>query len=372
MTVSGATLSRRSEALPGRLGDVLTPESTIPVALTAAVLIGLGDFLTGVDMVFTLLYLFPIAVGVWARGRAFGMCMAGLSTGLSLAAEVGWRITHDLPLRPFNLLWNHAGSLGIFVLCVEVLHRLHAYVEREGRDRRLAVEQLRHAERLNVIGKLAAGVAHELGTPINVIAGSAELLGADRLTPADREQIQQRILDQTARMTAIIRQLLDFGRRGGTGRSRLDLNLLVQSACTLLEPLAKKRRVSIELELSSTPVWVEANALEIGQVLSNLALNGIQAMDHGGTLRVSTLCTARRQGRVALLVVSDEGTGIRAEDVSRIFDPFFTTKDVGEGTGLGLSVTYGIVEDHDGRVSVETEWGRGSSFTVALPAVVER
>jgi len=109
------------------------------------------------------------------------------------------------------------------------------------------------------------------------------------------------------------------------------------------------------------------NALEIGQVLSNLVLNAVQAMPNGGRSVIELRLERERGIEVAVLSVSDEGTGIRPEDVPKVFDPFFTTKDVGEGTGLGLAVTYGIVADHGGRVNVETDWGHGSIFTVVLP-----
>src|SRR6185295_284062 len=167
---------------PGRrvkLPRWVTPKSVVPLALGASLLIVAGDFITGVEVAFTLLYVFPIALGTWVRDRRFGLLLAVLSAALAATSEIGWRLAHGSHVQPFSILWNHGGSLGIFVLCVEVLHRLRAYVESERLERESAIEQLRHAERLNVVGKLAAGVAHELGTPINVIATTAELVDAD-------------------------------------------------------------------------------------------------------------------------------------------------------------------------------------------------
>jgi signal transduction histidine kinase len=347
--------------------DRLTRTSVVPVALLSSLLIGIGDFVTGVEVAFTLLYVFPIALGTWFRGRRFGLALALLSALSSAASEVGWRLTHEGHLRPFSLLWNHGGSLGIFVLLVEILQRLRAHVERERSGRRSAIEQLRHAERLNVVGKLAAGVAHELGTPLNVIATTAELVDADSSAPELVHASCRVIVDQTERMATIIRQLLDFGRRGGGDRCRTDLGALVESTVVLLRPLARKRRVELEITLPREPLPCAVNRLEIGQVLSNLVLNAVQAMPSGGRSLVELRRARERGVDVAVLTVSDQGTGIRPEDVPRVFDPFFTTKDVGEGTGLGLSVTYGIVADHGGRVNVETEWGRGSRFSVVLP-----
>jgi signal transduction histidine kinase len=345
----------------------LDRRSVVPLALVASLLIGVGDFMTGVEVAFTLLYIFPIALGTWFRDRAFGNSLAVLSALLSVAGELGWRLGHGMHLHPVSMAWNHGGSLGIFVLCVEVLGRLRAYVESERRSRQLAVEQLRHAERLNVIGKLAAGVAHELGTPLNVIATNAELVDAGQAPPELVHHCCRLIIDQSERMAAIIRQLLDFGRRGGSDRHATDLSAVVESTVRLLEPFARKRHVELELTLPDEPIVLEVNHLELGQVLSNLALNAVQAMPKGGRSLVELRRDQERGHPVAVLSVSDEGTGIRPEDVPRVFDPFFTTKGVGEGTGLGLAVAYGIVADHGGRVSVATEWGRGSRFDVILP-----
>jgi signal transduction histidine kinase len=343
------------------------PKNVVPLALGTSLLIGAGDFMTGVDVVFTLLYIFPIALGTWFRDRRFGWMLAALSALLSVSAEAGWRVTHGMHLHPMRMVWNHGGSLGIFALCVEVLFRLRTYVEREQATRQTAIEQLRHAERLNVVGKLAAGIAHELGTPLSVITTNAELIDSQTTPPETVHRSCELIIDQSQRIAAIIRQLLDFGRRGGTDKQETDLVAMVESTVRLLAPLARKRRVKLETALPPGPIMASVNNLEFGQVLSNLALNAVQAMPNGGRSLVELRRDEERGRPVAVLSVSDEGTGIRPEDVPRVFDPFFTTKGVGEGTGLGLSVAYGIVADHGGRLNVATEWGKGSRFDVVLP-----
>ncbi|HEV8548813.1 MAG TPA: ATP-binding protein [Polyangiaceae bacterium] len=345
----------------------LNRSNVIPLALLASLLIGAGDFFTGVEVAFTLLYIFPIALGTWLRDRAFGHALAVLSAVLSGMAELGWRLGHHMHVHPYSLFLNHGGSLGIFILCVEVLGRLRSYVESARLSQKTAIEQLRHAERLNVVGKLAAGIAHELGTPLSVIATNAELVDAQKAPPETVHRCCRLIIDQAERIASIIRQLLDFGRRGGADRSATDLGAVVESTVRLLAPLARKRRVELEVSLPAEPIIASVNHLELGQVLSNLALNAVQAMPRGGRSLVELRRAEERGKPVAVLSVSDEGTGIRPEDVPRVFDPFFTTKGVGEGTGLGLSVAYGIVADHGGRVNVATEWGRGSRFDVILP-----
>jgi signal transduction histidine kinase len=329
--------------------------------------LGVGDYVTGVDLTFTLLYLFAIGAGTWFAGARVGV-------GLSILATVCGTVSIVLTPPAWPLLttvWNEAGAFVMYLAGVALVARLHAYIEQEQRSRRIAIEQLRHAERLNVIGSLAAGVAHEIGTPLTVISGTAELLG-DARGPDDLSEMAHTIKDQTDRISRIIRHLLDFGRRGGSGRIAIDLGDAVGAAVALLASTARKRSSRIRLVASDLPVPVRANLSELEQVFSNLILNALQAMPAGGevVVRVGVADGAesddgeRRFGRVT---VEDRGAGISAADLPRIFDPFFTTKGVGEGTGLGLSVSYGIVQDHSGIIEVDSAPGRGSRFTVMLP-----
>jgi signal transduction histidine kinase len=321
-----------------------------------------------VEIAFTLVYVFPIALATWFRSRTFGVVVALMSVGGSVYTEINDGLAHHWHLHPGTMLWNHGASLVLYLLGIELVYRLHHYVEREARERRLAVDQLRHAERLNLIGKLAAGVAHELGTPINVIAGNAELLDSGELTRDVIHSRSVRILEQTEKMTHIIRQLLNFGRKAGEARQTVDLGNLARETAELMRPMAQKYRARLEVQTPSAPLRVRANKLELGQVLANLVVNGLQAMPNGGALSIT--CGVDSQASrppEATVSVADSGTGIRPEDVPRIFDPFFTTKEVGSGTGLGLSVAYGIVRDHDGHIRVDTRLGEGTRFTVALP-----
>jgi two-component system, NtrC family, sensor kinase len=231
--------------------------------------------------------------------------------------------------------------------------------------RRSAIDQLRHAERLNVIGTLAAGVAHELGTPLNVIAGCAEFLDEDCRDESLKPRLKM-ILDQVDKVSEIIRRLLDFGRSGGAPRARVDLMRVAAGAVELLQSTAKKLGSTITLE-QSAPVFVYGNAAELQQVFSNLILNGLQAMGQG-EVKVRVGVAMRDRKKLAIVEVEDNGRGISLDHLDRIFDPFFTTKTVGEGTGLGLSVSYGIVRDHKGSIEVTSQLGKGSCFRVVVPA----
>jgi signal transduction histidine kinase len=244
----------------------------------------------------------------------------------------------------------------------------------ESMARITALEQLRHAERLTTVGKLASGMAHELGTPLNVVAMRAKMIASSDLSRSEVTAAAQVISEQTARMTMIMRQLLDFARRGTAKKASVDLELLVTTTLALLEPMARKSNVEITVRRGSEPHRIQGDVSQLQQVLTNLVINGIHASEGGGDLIVEIGREeatppgnkAGGAGRYCSVSVRDDGVGIRNEDLARIFEPFFTTKQVGQGTGLGLSVAYGIVEDHGGWIDVDSEPGKGSRFTVFL------
>ena len=242
-----------------------------------------------------------------------------------------------------------------------------------------ALEQLRHADRLATVGQLASGVAHELGTPINVMSGRAKMIARGMVTGDAVADSARIIAEQAARITAIVRQLLDFSRRGGPSLGSADLRPIVSRTVELLATLARKHGVTLAVEGSGAALVAQVDQSQIQQVLTNLVVNGLQAMREGGRL---TVRLERRHatpppdvdgapGEFAAITVEDEGAGIAPENLPRIFEPFFTTKDVGEGTGLGLSVAYGIVREHGGWIDVQSRTGHGSRFTVFLQPAAE-
>jgi two-component system NtrC family sensor kinase len=246
-------------------------------------------------------------------------------------------------------------------------------IEMEARLKTL--EQLRHANRLKTIGTLVSGIAHELGTPLNVISGRAGLIASGRLSPSDVTDSARIIREQVERMSGIIRQLLNFARRKTPQRVAVDLRALVQQTLDMLESLTEQQCVVPILWTDEMPVQVRLDPTQIQQVLMNLITNAWQAMPQGGQIDIGVYSRDVEppheielpKGRHACVSIKDRGEGISADDLPHIFDPFFTTKDVGQGTGLGLSVAYGIVRDHGGWIDASNDPGSGACFTVYLP-----
>ena len=224
-------------------------------------------------------------------------------------------------------------------------------------------EQLQHADRLATIGQLAAGVAHELNEPLGSILGFAQL--AQRSAGLDGQVLRDlgRIESAALHSREIVRKLNLFARQAPASRCQVQLNAVIRESMLFLESRCAKEGIRVELALAPDLPEVYADAGQLMQVLVNLVVNAIQAMPAGGRLDVAT--QARPQA--IELAVADCGQGIAPDVVERIFEPFFTTKDVGQGTGLGLSVVHGIVAAHGGQIEVDSQPGGGTRFTVQLP-----
>ncbi len=229
---------------------------------------------------------------------------------------------------------------------------------------RVAMEKaLREKDRLAALGILAAGVAHEVNTPITGISSYAQMLLSETAEDDPRYEILKKVEKQTFRAARIVNNLLEFARNRTDEIRPVDLVPLVDEGLDLLNERRSKRGVRLELALPDEPLVVRGSDGELQQVVTNLALNAIDAMPRGGTLTVS----GRATSRWAEVVVADTGEGIEAESIDRIFEPFYSTKVGRGGTGLGLSISHDIVRRHGGTVDVDSEPGRGTRFTVRLP-----
>jgi two-component system, NtrC family, sensor kinase len=227
-------------------------------------------------------------------------------------------------------------------------------------------EQLQVSEKMASIGLLAAGVAHEVNTPLTGIASFTQMLmeGADPEDP--RTRLLEKIERQTFRAAKIVNGLLNLSRQGSAAaadRGPVDLNAVVNDVLTLLEHQLETGKVKIRRDQSAQAQVVEGVEHKLQQVFLNLFLNARDAMPRGGWLSITT----RAEAGQAVVEVADTGSGIPSEHLARIYDPFFTTKSIGQGTGLGLSIAYGIVREHDGSIHVESSVGQGTRFTLRLP-----
>jgi signal transduction histidine kinase len=226
-----------------------------------------------------------------------------------------------------------------------------------------AQAQLVQSEKLASVGQLTAGIVHDVKNPLAVIKGLAEELHEEvGIDPSTRAQLTT-IRDSASRASTIVTDLLKFARQSTPEMQRRDMRETIQSSLRLTEYLTRKGKVEVSVELPDQPVMMAFDAQQIEQVLINLITNAVQAMQHGGSLRVSL----NKSGGKVSIGIQDTGTGIPKQNLNRIFDPFFTTKPEGEGTGLGLSVSYGIVSRHGGTIEVESELGWGTTFMVLLP-----
>jgi signal transduction histidine kinase len=229
-------------------------------------------------------------------------------------------------------------------------------------ERKRLQEQLRRTERVAELGTLASGMAHEIGTPMNVILGRAEYL-MERTKEEPVRKGLQTIVSQVERITRVMNQLLAFARRRPIERRALDLRRTIEDNLEIFQERLAHNRITVETACADACPVVHADADQMSQVLINLVMNAIHAMPDGGFLKIALV---PRQDMVEL-TLSDTGQGMSPEVIARIFDPFFTTKEFGNGTGLGLTVVKGIIEEHNGTIHVESEVGAGTMFTICLP-----
>ncbi len=229
-------------------------------------------------------------------------------------------------------------------------------------ERKRLESQLRQAERLAELGTLASGMAHEIGTPMNVILGRAEYL-LHRTADEGMKRGLATIVTQVERITKVMNQLLAFARRRTLERRAVDLGAIVEDSLEMFQERFSHNRIAVEKTIAPFLPPVCADRDQLMQVLINLVMNSLQAMPNGGRLRLSLA----REGNDACLDVADTGYGIPEEIRLKVFDPFFTTKEFGKGTGLGLTVVKGIIEEHGGTITLESIVEKGTTLRIRLP-----
>jgi two-component system, NtrC family, sensor kinase len=349
---------KRDEPTPeNRVGGIEITQSLEP--LDAYISQSLRTRIYGSASAVTIAALLALALGVVFIGRP-----------ISRLAEKARRVgTGDLS-GPLHL--GQRDELGELAAEINVMcDRLsEARAEREQ-----ATEQLRHADRLTTVGKLASGLAHELGTPLNVVRGRAKLIVDHEVDGEDVTSSARIVVEQAERMTALIRELLDFARPRAPKKSPVNAPRLARRVCELVSMIARKGSVTLVGPEPDDTHQIEADDGQLSQVVTNLVVNAIQATPAGGTVTIVTRALDQspppyvpgEHATWLAIEVRDTGSGMDEATRKRVFEPFYTTKDVGDGTGLGLSVSWGIIREHGGWIDIASTPGEGSTFTVYLP-----
>jgi two-component system NtrC family sensor kinase len=343
-----------------RIRESLAPENQRRQAELVATL-------TRVGLLTLLCILLSLAVGRW-------MVAVPMRVLIEKAERTG-RGDFSAPLRLSRRDELGALAHAIDAMC-DALAEERSKVLDETRRRIAANDELLHAERMATAGRLAAGIAHELGTPLAVLAGRAQMISGGEVAGEAARKSAEIIERQADRIRRIISQLLDFVRRRGSKGGTCDVAQVVERVTSLLRPTASARGLAVRVTVGGRDCMVSSDPESLGQVVTNVMANGLDAMSPGGELVVATSVeriAPRRdpsgQAREFVRIdVTDTGPGIPAEVVGRVFEPFFTTRPPAERTGLGLSVAHGIVEDLGGWITVETG-PKGSQFSIFVPRV---
>jgi two-component system NtrC family sensor kinase len=255
------------------------------------------------------------------------------------------------------------GEMG--ALCQAVDEMANAVAQREEQLKLITRQQMGRSEKLASIGRLAAGVAHEINNPLTGVLTFAHLLREkSNMDPQDQQDLDL-IIHETSRAADIVRGLLDFARERAAMKEPLDINHVIIRTLRLIRNQKSFDRIKIIEELQDELPEVNGDMNQLQQVFLNLSLNACEAMPAGGTI---TVRSRLEDGKVRVQVI-DTGCGIKREYLDQIYEPFFSTKPIGKGTGLGLSVSYGIIQQHGGTIEVESEEGQGTTFTLLLPAI---
>jgi two-component system NtrC family sensor kinase len=322
------------------------------------------------------------------RWKAFSVLVIITLAGMALSIGLGYFLA-DRFMKPVNRLIKASEQVSQGNLSIEigplskdeigVLQKtfndmIVALEERDIQSRAESEIRLLQSEKQASIGRLAAGVAHEINNPLTgVLTYSHMLLRRNDLSDDIRADLET-IAKATDRVRKIVKGLLDFSRQTKLNPESTDVNELVNSAINLLQNQALVRGISLRFVPAENLPMLTLDPSQLQSVIMNMIINAFDATDSGGTITVSTgigIITQRGEQKGVEILISDTGCGIASENLDKLFDPFFTTKEVGQGTGLGLAVSYGIIERHGGTIIVQSEVGTGSTFTIWLPIEVQ-
>jgi signal transduction histidine kinase len=352
-------------------------------AVTLAIVFGLVDYLTGREWAISAFYLVPVCIAGWVAGRSGGFAVGALCAALWLLSDLFSGPAYQHPLIP---VWNGIMLFVFFFIVVWLLtafrnsyYYLEQTVERRTAALRAEMEEckrLEHAklqaERLAVVGSMAAQVAHEIRNPLGAISLNVDLIGQEfkafvnsNVRSADECQaLLREMRSQVLRIRQVLQEYLRFARMPKSRRTVLSLRRLFEEKLNFLQPLLDQKHVELSKTLDPEMPPVRADAEQLWEALLNLIRNALDAMPDGGNLTVS----AKRDGAEALVSISDNGRGMTEEEARNLFVPFFTTKS--DGTGLGLAYAQRVINEHGGKIDCATARGKGSTFSIQLPLAV--
>ncbi len=294
--------------------------------------------------------------------------VAGVPLKLSDTVIGTLTVQDDRPTRAFDaadikILELLAPQISIFIRNARLYQELEERIEAQ----RLAEERVIRSAKLAAVGEMAAAVAHELNNPLTTITGFTELILESLPEDSGEHEDLSLVLKEAQRSRFVVRRLLDFSRQGEILRVESDVNEVISVVLALVHHIAQTSGVVSRIEMWDDLPLISIDRSQMQQVFLNLIHNAIQAMPEGGELLIQSQLDKREDEDWIAVIIKDSGVGISKEHIDEIFEPFFTTKPLGEGTGLGLSVSYSIVSEHGGYIDVESEEKKGSIFTVWLP-----
>jgi signal transduction histidine kinase len=350
-------------------------------AVVLALALGVLDYVTGREWAISALYLLPTGLAAWVAGRWIGWFIGALCTVAWFFSDMLNGATYVHPLIP---VWNGAMLFIFFLVVVWLLSEFqqsHEHLEqmvdartaalRAEIDERKRLEQAKlQAERLAVVGSMAARVAHEIRNPLGAISLNLDsiseelnLAGSTGHFSSEYQTLLREMRAQIRRIHQVLQDYLRFGRMPSSQQADLSLNELLQEKLKFVEPWLDETNVELQLDFDHDLYPVHGDAEQLWEAFLNLIRNAIEAMNTGGRLTVNT----KRSGPDAVVSIIDTGRGMSEDEAARLFVPFFTTKS--NGTGLGLAHTQQVVTEHGGRIQCKTALGKGSTFTVQLPMV---